>query len=194
MMTLIFATNNQNKVKEARSLLSEKFSIKSLQEEGIDIEIPEPHDSLEGNAIEKAEVIYGLTGKNCFGEDSGLMVESLNGEPGVKSARYAGEKGSFDNNIDKLLVNLGRQTNRSATFKTVICLIMDGRQFLFEGTCKGTIIAERRGNTGFGYDPVFIPDGAEKTFAEMTLEQKNTFSHRKKAVAKLVKHLTEVDF
>ncbi len=194
MSTLIFATNNKNKVNEVKSLLYEKFTIKSLSEAGIDIDIPEPYETLEKNAIEKAEVIFKLTGTNCFAEDSGLMVDSLNGEPGVKSARYAGDNSSFDDNINKLLTKLNNKNNRSAIFKTVICLISNGNQFLFEGKCKGTIIAERRGNMGFGYDSIFIADGAEKTFGEMSLEEKNTFSHRKKAVEKFIKHLRRIEY
>ena len=188
MINLIFATNNLNKVREVRSLLNEQFKIETLSEAGIDIEIPEPYDTLEENAIEKAVVITRMTGKNCFAEDTGLEVMALNGEPGVKSARYAGEESSSEKNIDKLLFELKGKNDRSAMFKTIICLIMNGQQFLFEGTIKGTIIAERRGDTGFGYDPVFIPEGSIKTFAEMTLPEKNICSHRKKAIEKLVNY------
>ncbi|MEO6637385.1 MAG: RdgB/HAM1 family non-canonical purine NTP pyrophosphatase, partial [Ginsengibacter sp.] len=141
------------------------------------------------NAIEKATIINKLTGKNCFAEDTGLQVNALNGEPGVKSARYAGEERSDEKNIAKLLSELKNKKDRSAIFKTVVCLIMNRRQILFEGTIKGTIIADRRGNTGFGYDPVFVPDGSAKTFAEMPLVEKNIFSHRKKAIAKLIEYL-----
>ncbi|MDQ6844206.1 MAG: RdgB/HAM1 family non-canonical purine NTP pyrophosphatase [Bacteroidota bacterium] len=193
MKTLIFATNNINKVREVRILLNEKFVIKSLTEAGIHIDIPEPFDTLEKNAIEKAEVIYNLTRCNCFAEDSGLEVAALHGEPGVKSARYAGEQKSFDDNINKLLFKLKNKRNRAAIFKTIICLILNGTQNIFEGTCKGTIIAERRGNLGFGYDSVFIPEGAKKTFAEMPLTEKNIFSHRKIAVEKLIQHLNTLN-
>lgn len=189
MATLVFATNNINKVKEVKSLLTENFNIKTLSEAGINIDIPEPYDTLEENAIEKAQVIFKLTGHDCFAEDTGLEVDILNGEPGVKSARYAGEERSFENNINKLLLKLANKKDRTASFKTVICLIINGSQILFEGICKGTIIADRRGGNGFGYDPVFVPDGAEKTFAEMSLLEKNNFSHRKKAVEKLIEHL-----
>ncbi|MEO6188116.1 MAG: RdgB/HAM1 family non-canonical purine NTP pyrophosphatase [Ginsengibacter sp.] len=189
MNSLIFATNNKNKVAEVRHLLGIEFEIKSLSEKNINIDIPEPFDTLEENAIEKAEVIYRLTSTNCFAEDSGLMVDSLGGDPGVRSARYAGEQASYENNVDKLLFKLDGKTERSATFKTVICLIEDGSKVLFEGTCKGTIIAEKRGEMGFGYDPVFIPDGAMKTFSEMTMDEKNLYSHRKKAVEKFIKYL-----
>ncbi len=189
MNTIIFATNNENKVSEVRAILDETFRILSLKEAGIDIDIPEPYDSLEENAREKAIVIRRLTQQNCFAEDTGLEVTSLNGEPGVKSARYAGENRSFENNIDKLLSKLDNQENRKAQFRTIICLICNGKEKIFEGICKGTIIAERRGISGFGYDPVFIPEGSTKTFAEMTMAEKNIFSHRKKAMEKLTTYL-----
>ena len=189
MKTLIFATNNTNKVIEIRSLLNETFKIISLFEAGIHVDIPEPFNTLEENAIEKSEFIYKLKGVSCFAEDTGLEVKALNGEPGVKSARYAGDERSFENNIDKLLDKLKYVADRSARFRTVICLTVKGKHNIFEGVCKGTIIAEKRGNHGFGYDPVFIPDGAEKTFAEMDLREKNIFSHRKKATEKLILYL-----
>jgi len=191
MDTIIFATNNQNKVDEVRSVLDKSFNIITLKEAGIDIDIPEPHDSLEANATEKSKTIYQLTNKNCFSEDTGLEVEALNGEPGVKSARYAGENRNFDDNIEKLLFNLKLQNNKSARFKTVISLILDGNEYLFEGICQGKIITEKRGQNGFGYDPVFIPDGSDKTFAEMKMNEKNKFSHRKKAMEKLITFLTK---
>jgi XTP/dITP diphosphohydrolase len=190
-MTLIFATNNINKVTEVRSLLKESFYILSLSEAGIDIDIPEPFNTLEENAIEKAETIFNLKKINCFSEDTSLEVAALNGEPGVRSARYAGYERSFEKNIDKLLDNLKNVKDRNAQFRTVICLIFNGKHNIFEGTCKGTIIAERRGIHGFGYDSVFVPDGASKTFAEMFLEEKNNFSHRKKALEKLIHYLKE---
>src|SRR5690242_19812803 len=189
MNTIIFATNNDNKVSEVRSILDGKFRIFSLKEAGIDIDIPEPYETLEENAREKAIVIHRLTNENCFAEDTGLEVDSLNGEPGVKSARYAGEGRSFEKNIDKLLDKLAGSKNRDAQFRTIICLICKGKEKIFEGICKGTIIAERRGNSGFGYDPVFVPDGSSKTFAEMTMAEKNAFSHRNKAVEKLTNYL-----
>lgn len=185
MNTLVFATNNQNKVLEVRSILKDKFNILSLAEAGIDIDIPEPYNTIEENACEKARVINKLINEDCFAEDTGLEVEALNGEPGVKSARYAGENKSFENNIDKLLTNLKNKENRKAQFRTVVCLIIKGEEKLFEGICKGSIIAERRGISGFGYDAVFVPDGAIKTFAEMSLEEKNIFSHRRIAIEKL---------
>ena len=191
MNTLIFATNNLNKVVEVRSLLNENFKILSLSEAGIDIDIPEPFDTLEKNAIEKAKVIYELKGISCFAEDTGLEVKSLNCEPGVKSARYAGDERFFENNINKLLGKLKDIGDRSARFRTVICLTVNGKHNIFEGECKGSIIAERRGNGGFGYDSVFIPDGATRTFAEMPLQEKNIYIHRKKATEKLITYLKE---
>jgi XTP/dITP diphosphohydrolase len=188
-MKLIFATNNQHKVEEIRAVIGDKFKLLTLQEAGIAIDIPEPHDTLEANASEKSQTIYRMTGTSCFSEDTGLEVAALNGEPGVKSARYAGDDRSFDQNIDKLLINLADQKDRSARFRTVVSVIIDGKETLFEGICEGTVIKERRGGKGFGYDPVFIPAGADKTFAEMTLEEKNLFSHRKKATEKLVAFL-----
>ena len=192
MSTIIFATNNDNKVTEVRSILNEKFNILSLKEAAIDIEIPEPYNTLEDNAREKARVIHQLTNQNCFAEDTGLEVEALNGEPGVKSARYAGDNRSFEHNIDKLLSKLKDQKNRRAQFRTVICIVIDGQEKLFDGICKGSIIAARRGSAGFGYDSIFIPDGSSKTFAEMTMEEKNYFSHRKKAIEKLTAFLSNI--
>lgn len=191
-MQLIFATNNQHKADEINSILGNEFKIITLKQAGIDIDIPEPHNTLEENASEKSQVIYNMTGEDCFSEDTGLEVESLNGEPGVKSARYAGENRSFDNNIDKLLLSLKNKENRQAQFRTVISLRLKGKEYKFEGICKGSIIAERKGTNGFGYDPVFVPDGSVKTFAEMTMEEKNQFSHRKKAVEKLVDFLGQI--
>ncbi|MEO8822481.1 MAG: RdgB/HAM1 family non-canonical purine NTP pyrophosphatase [Ginsengibacter sp.] len=189
MNTIIFATNNDNKVSEARSILNGKFRIISLKEAGIDIDIPEPYHSLEENAREKARVIYELSNLNCFSEDTGLEVESLDGEPGVKSARYAGENRSFENNINKLLSKLAHKENRKARFRTVICLLCKGKEEFFEGICKGTIIAEKKGHSGFGYDPVFMPEGSTQTFAEMAVAEKNIYSHRKKAMEKLTNYL-----
>jgi XTP/dITP diphosphohydrolase len=189
MNELIFATNNENKVSEVKVILEGKFKILSLKEAGIEIDIAEPFDTLEENAREKARAIYKRINQNCFSEDTGLETASLNGEPGVKSARYAGENRSFEKNINKLLGKLEYKNDRKAQFRTIICLIMNGKEKFFEGICKGTIIAERRGASGFGYDPVFIPDGSAKTFAEMTMEEKNRFSHRKKAMEKLIAFL-----
>ena len=188
---LVFATNNGHKVAEIQAAVGDKIKIITLQEAGIAIDIPEPHDSLEKNAQEKSRTIFRLTGKSCFGEDTGLEVETLNGEPGVKSARYAGEDKAFDKNIDKLLQKLEGQANRRARFRTVISLIADGREHLFEGICSGTVINERRGTNGFGYDPVFIPDGSDQTFAEMTMAEKGKYSHRKKASDQLILFLEQ---
>ena len=191
MRTLIFASNNQNKVKEIRSVLGNDFSIITLKEADIDIDIPEPHDTLEANAKEKSTVIHTLTNKNCFSEDTGLEVEALNGEPGVRSARYAGDETDFKKNIEKLLKNMDGQRNRLARFRTVISLILDKQEYFFEGICNGMITENEAGENGFGYDPVFIPEGAAKTFAQMSLEEKNEYSHRKKATAKLIAFLKE---
>jgi XTP/dITP diphosphohydrolase len=188
-MKLIFATNNQHKVDEIRSALPPKFSIISLKEAGITIDIPEPHNTLHENAAEKARTIFNLTKTNCFSEDTGLEVYSINNEPGVHSARYAGEEKSFDKNIEKLLLKLKDSNNRKARFCTVICLIAGEKEYFFEGICEGETIKERRGHQGFGYDPIFIPTGSGKTFAEMDIEEKNLFSHRKKAMDKLVTFL-----
>lgn len=188
-MHLIFATNNQHKVEELRSLLKDGMQLITLREAGIDTEIPEPYDTLEENASGKSRAIYEMTGSDCFSEDTGLEVEALGGQPGVKSARYAGESRSFDANIDKLLFNLAGQTNRRARFRTVISLLIDGKETQFEGICNGQITTERRGEKGFGYDPVFIPDGDSRSFAEMSLEEKGRYSHRARATEKLVAFL-----
>jgi len=188
-LNLIFATNHQHKVDEVRAIISDEFTLMTLSEAGIDIDIPEPHDTLEANATEKSMTIFRMTGTNCFSEDTGLEVYSLNGEPGVKSARYAGDNRSFDKNIEKLLSKLKDAKDRSARFRTVICLMLDNKEYFFEGICEGEIISEKRGNQGFGYDPIFIPTGSGKTFAEMSMDEKNRFSHRKKATDKLVAFL-----
>lgn len=192
-MKLIFATNNRHKAEEIRHRAGNRFDILTLQEAGIDIDIPEPHATLEENATEKSQTIYRMTQTSCFSEDTGLEVAALKGEPGVKSARYAGEDKSFEKNIDKLLTNLADHTDTRARFRTVISLILDGRETLFEGICNGSIIRERRGANGFGYDPVFIPDGSDRTFAEMDLEEKGRFSHRGRATEKLVAFLNSLD-
>lgn len=189
MDTLIFATNNQHKVEEVRLVLGNQFSIITLQEAGIDIDIPEPHDTLESNASEKSTVIHTLTGKNCFSEDTGLEITTLNGAPGVKSARYAGENRSFKANIDKVLEQMGDTTQRNASFRTVISLILEGQEFQFEGICEGEILMKERGEKGFGYDPIFVPAGSQLSFAEMNSEQKTACSHRKKAMDKLIAFL-----
>lgn len=191
-MKIIFATNNQNKVDEIRSAVPGDLEIISLKEAGIDMDIPEPHDNLKDNAAEKARVIYQLTGTHCFSEDTGLEVSALDNEPGVHSARYAGEERSFEKNIDKLLGKLKGVNERKARFRTVFCLILGGKEHFFEGICEGQIISQPKGSRGFGYDPVFVPDGAVKTFAEMNMEEKNAFSHRRKAADKLVVFLNSI--
>jgi XTP/dITP diphosphohydrolase len=188
-MKLIFATNNLHKVEEMQAAIGQAFELVSLKEAGIDIDIPEPHDTLEKNASEKSWTINKQYAVNCFSEDTGLETAALNGEPGVKSARYAGEDKVFEKNIDKLLLKLSGIENREARFRTVISLIIDGREYLFEGVCAGTIGNIAKGNEGFGYDAVFIPDGSLKTFAEMPLKEKELYSHRKKAADKLVSFL-----
>jgi XTP/dITP diphosphohydrolase len=191
-MKLVFATNNQHKIDEIKAVLPASFQIITLKEAGIDIDIPEPHETLQENAREKAVTIQQLTGTDCFSEDTGLEVFSLNGEPGVRSARYAGEEKSFQQNIDKLLYELKGKAEREAQFRTVICLLLNKKEHFFEGICRGKIIATPKGGEGFGYDPVFVPDGAEKTFAEMSLNEKNRFSHRRKAVDGLVSFLNDL--
>ncbi len=189
MRLLVFATNNKNKVEEIRSVLNDNFGIISLKEAGIDIDIPEPHDTLEKNANEKSQTIYRLTGKDCFSEDTGLEVNVLNGEPGVRSARYAGDENDFKKNTTKLLENLKGKQNRQAQFRTVISLILEGNEYQFEGICKGKITEQAKGEQGFGYDAVFVPEGSGKSFGEMSMNEKNKFSHRKKATAKLIEFL-----
>lgn len=191
MTRLIFATNNRHKVEEIQAAIGHILEVVSLKDAGIDIDIPEPFDTLEENAREKSRVIHQLTGQDCFGEDTGLETDALDGEPGVKSARYAGEDKDFGANIDKLLGGLGTTKHRSARFRTVISLVWQGRDYLFEGICEGRITTERHGQQGFGYDPVFVPDGSTRTFAEMGMEEKNGYSHRKKAADKLVLFLQQ---
>ena len=188
-MRLIFASNNQHKIEELKAFAGKEIEIVSLKDAGIDIDIPEPHDTLEENASEKSWTIFNLTGNDCFSEDTGLEIEALNGEPGVKSARYAGEARSFKDNIEKVLNKLANETNRNARFRAVISLIIEGKETQFEGICKGKIIDIPQGTEGFGYDPIFIPDGSNRSFAEMSIEEKNHFNHRTKAAAKLVAFL-----
>jgi XTP/dITP diphosphohydrolase len=191
MTTLLFATNNQHKLQEMRAAIGHLVKVISLQEAGINIDIAEPHDTLEQNASEKSSVIFSLTGVSCFSEDTGLEVYTLGNEPGVKSARYAGEGRSSHDNIIKLLDKLKGKADRRARFRTVISLIWAAREYQFEGTCEGSILEIERGTTGFGYDPVFVPAGSTMSFAEMTIEQKNAFSHRKKAADQLVLFLQQ---
>ena len=192
MKKLIFATNNQHKVDEVKAALKSEQEVISLEEAGININIPEPHDTLEDNAREKSYTIYRLTSVDCFSEDTGLEVLALKGEPGVKSARYAGDECSFEKNIEKLLEKMIGVENREAQFRTVISLILEGKEFQFEGICKGRVITEKNGTGGFGYDPVFIPDGSVCTFAEMNMQEKNKYSHRRKALDKMIAFLQSV--
>lgn len=191
MNTLIFATNNLHKIDEVRKVLDKNFELITLQEAGIQVNIPEPHATLEDNAREKSMTIFQLTGINCFSEDTGLEVAALQGAPGVKSARYAGESCSFEDNIDRLLKELAGIKNRKARFRTIISLMENGREKQFEGICEGQIAMHKTGTQGFGYDSVFIPDGSSDSFATMTLEEKNTFSHRRKAMDLLLAYLHE---
>jgi XTP/dITP diphosphohydrolase len=186
---IIFATNNAHKVEEIQLAIGTSLEVISLHAAGIDIDIPEPHDTLEANATEKSSTIYRLTGENCFSEDTGLEVPALNGEPGVRSARYAGDGRSFEKNIEKLLHRLGGNTDRHARFRTVISLIWQGHEYLFEGICKGHILHSPVGSHGFGYDPVFVPEGDTRSFAQLSPEEKNRYSHRRKAADQLVAFL-----
>jgi len=189
-MKLVFASNNANKIKEIQALVPSTIQIVSLHDIGCFQDIPETADTIEGNAILKANYVTSKFGLDCFADDSGLEVDALNGEPGVFSARYAGEPKSDDNNIDKLLLNLNERTSRKANFKTVICLNINGEQHLFSGIINGTITKEKTGSNGFGYDPVFRADGYDKTFAQLTMEEKSSISHRGIAVRKLVAFLS----
>lgn len=188
-MKLIFATNNANKVLEIKSALQAGLEIITLQEAGVNIDIPEPHQTLEENATEKSTVIHKLTNQNCFSEDTGLEVAVLQGAPGVRSARYAGDEADHSKNIALLLKNMEGIENRTAQFKTVISLILNKTEQQFVGICTGKIITVPTGNKGFGYDSIFVPDGSTKTFAEMEMDEKNKYSHRKKALVKLIEYL-----
>lgn len=187
---LVFATNNAHKLEEVKAILS-NFEIVSLAEINCFDEIPETANTLEGNAILKANYITENYGLNCFADDTGLEVEALNNEPGVYSARYAGTNCNAEENMCKLLKNLANNSNRKAKFKTVIALNLNGKQYLFEGICNGEILVEKKGSSGFGYDPIFKPDGFSKTFAEMNITTKGTISHRGKAIQKLVTFLNQ---
>jgi XTP/dITP diphosphohydrolase len=187
---LIFATNNRHKIEELRLAIGSDVEIISLEEAGIQKEIPEPFDTLKENAQSKAQTIHQLSGgENCFSEDTGLEVDALGGEPGVHSARYAGEPVSYSNNTRKLIRAMAGSPNRRARFITVICLILQGREYFFEGRCEGQVLRTITGTGGFGYDPVFMPDGSNKSFAEMNPEEKNFFSHRRKAADQLIAFL-----
>lgn len=189
-LKLVFATNNKHKLEEVQAMLT-NFEIISLSDINCFEDIPETADSLEGNAILKANFISEKYRLYCFADDTGLEVEALNNEPGVYSARYAGEDNNAEANMNKLLKNLENTQNRKAQFKTAIALNIQGKQFIFEGVCKGTILTEKRGDNGFGYDPIFMPEGFNRSFAEMNLNEKGRISHRGKAVEKLVTFLKE---
>ena len=189
MEELIFATNNKHKLSEVRPLLEGKVLVHSLKEIGLEGDIPETADTLEGNALQKAQWVYERTGRNCFADDTGLEVEALGGAPGVYSARYAGEGCSFDDNMNKLLAALHGVENRKACFRTVVCLLQNGQPHYFEGRVDGRILTEKHGTEGFGYDPIFQPDESDVPFAEMDMASKNRISHRGRAMAKLINYL-----
>ena len=191
-MQLVFASNNKNKIKEIQQMLPYTIQILSLEDINCFEEIPETALTIEGNSILKANYVTEQFGLNCFADDSGLEVAALNGEPGVFSARYAGEPKDDDKNMDKLLLNLKDETDRKANFKTVICLNINGEQHLFTGIIDGHIAREKKGNQGFGYDPIFVPEGYTKTFAELTMEEKANISHRGIAVRKLISFLKDL--
>ena len=189
MTEIIFATNNAHKLSEVQALLGDKFHLVTLRDCGITEDIPETASALEGNASQKSHYLYDRVGKNCFADDTGLEVEALGGEPGVRSARYATDGHDFEANNRLLLKNLEGVANRKARFRTVISLILDGEEHLFEGVVEGRITEREAGCGGFGYDPLFIPDGYDCTFAEMSADEKNAISHRGRAVQKLVEFL-----
>jgi XTP/dITP diphosphohydrolase len=190
-MKLVFATNNQHKLHEISHLLDGSFELLCLNDINCTEDIPENQDTIEGNASEKSFYIWNKYGLNCFADDTGLEIEALNGEPGVYSARYAGEEKSAEKNIELVLQKLAKIKNRKARFKTVISLVIDGREVQFEGIVNGQILEEKRGKTGFGYDPIFQPEESDLSFAEMPLEEKNKISHRGRAVQKLVEYLSQ---
>ena len=190
MKNLIFASNNKYKAAEIKAILGDDFSIQTMEEAGICIDIPEPFLTLEENAREKSSTIFKMTAQDCFSEDSGLEVDALNGAPGVHSARYAGLPSDSTANNRKLMLELANNQNRKARFRTVISLILMGKEYQFEGVCSGRISENYAGNEGFGYDPVFIPEGDSRTFAEMTMTEKSDISHRKKAVDEMTRFLT----
>lgn len=191
MEPIIFASNNKHKLDELRAVAGNRLQIISLKEAGIDTDIPEPWPTFRQNALEKCTVINRITGRNCFSEDSGLEVDALNGEPGVYSARFAGEPTNHDNNIALLLERMNNETVRTARFRAVICCLLNGEPHFFEGVCEGSISRERLGTNGFGYDPVFIPEGYTQTFAQMDSALKNKLGHRKKAFDQFLPFLME---
>jgi len=190
-MQLVFATNNKNKIKEIKNLLGNSIELLSLADINCHEDISETADTIAGNALQKAQYVFDKYGYNCFADDTGLEIESLNGEPGIYSARYAGAQRDANDNMDKVLTNLKDQTNRNAHFKTVIALIIAGKESLFEGVAEGEITATKSGAEGFGYDPIFKPLGYTTTFSEMSLDEKNGISHRGKAVRQLSAFLIE---
>jgi XTP/dITP diphosphohydrolase len=190
-MDIVFATNNENKLKEIKNILGNSFRLLSLKDFKIEDDIPENEPTLEENAMYKAKYIYKKLNMNIFADDTGLEIDALNGAPGVHSARFAGESKDSDANIEKVHSLMGSTKNRKARFRTVIALILDGKEFIFEGIVTGEIINEKRGSEGFGYDPVFVPEGRKHTFAEMTLDEKNLISHRARAFEKFRKFLSD---
>lgn len=190
---LVFATNNAHKLKEVSAIIDSRFEIHSLAEIGCHEDIPETAHTLEGNALLKARYIYEKYGYDCFSDDTGLEVDALNGAPGVRSARYAGEEKDAQANMRKLLSELKAKSNRNARFRTVVALILNGEEFLFDGVVEGKILEEKRGDGGFGYDPIFVPDGFDETFAQLDAEVKNDISHRGKAIRKLAEFLLQRD-
>lgn len=190
-MKLVFATNNQHKLHEISQLLGDSIELLSLNDIGCNEDIPENQDTLEGNAAEKSFFILNKYGINCFADDTGLEIEALNGEPGVYSARYAGEERNPENNMNLVLSKLNKIKNRKARFRTVISLVINGIETQFEGVVNGQILEEKKGKTGFGYDPIFQPEESHLSFAEMPMDEKNMISHRGRAIHKLVEFLTQ---
>lgn len=191
-MKIIFATSNQHKLKEIKSIAIDGIEIVGLKELGFEGELPETHETIEENSLEKAEYLSKKFNTACFAEDTGLIIDALHGEPGVYSARYAGEQATFDDNVNKVLDKMAGQSNRRARFKTVITYYNQGNHVQFEGVTEGTILTKRTGSEGFGYDPIFVPDGSAKSYAEMPLEEKNLYSHRKKSFELFANHLKQI--
>ncbi|HZL11589.1 MAG TPA: non-canonical purine NTP diphosphatase [Prolixibacteraceae bacterium] len=191
-MKLVFATNNLHKLQEIKQLFNHSIELLSLNDINCFTDIPENQETLEGNAAEKSFYVFNNYGLNCFADDTGLEIDALNGEPGVYSARYAGEEKSSENNMNLVLKKLTNMKNRKARFRTVVSLVIDGKETQFEGIVNGRILEEKRGGTGFGYDPIFQPEESQFSFAEMPMEEKNKISHRGRAVQKLVEYLTQL--
>jgi len=190
---IIFATNNSHKLEEVRFALQGLYEVSSLKEIGFNKEIPEPYETIEENALTKSKTIYNIFNNDCFSDDTGLEVDALNGAPGVYSARYASAHCTFEDNVKKMLEEMKGKENRNARFRTVVSLIINGEEYYFEGVVKGRIAKTRSGNGGFGYDPIFIPEGYSTSFAQMSIEEKNKISHRGKAMAKLVEFLKNME-